>query len=93
MTKIEKMIAFGGKEWSGKRVYFNGEVADKAIGLEYMVYGRKSAKGTNCKSSWLNGEEVSNNSAFKIREDFYYDIESEKFVGVDESLIVVNFSE
>jgi hypothetical protein len=83
---VEKMIDFGGKDWNGKRVYFNGEVAYKAIGLEYMVYGRDGNK----KTSYLNGEKISNNKAFDIAKDFYFDIAKQTFVG-NKSDIVVQF--
>lgn len=91
---IKKMIEFGAKEWKGgdkHRIYFNGDVAHKAIGLEKEVYGRQSRKGSNCRSSWLNGEEISNNKAMSIGANFYYDVVAEKFVG-NRAEIVVDFS-
>ena len=85
-----------GKEWKGgenHRVYFN-ENGNLLIGLEYMVYGRESKKGSNCKSSWLNGEEISNSKAFSLQANrAYYDVKAEKFYGVDESLILDIYKE
>lgn len=88
MTLVEKMVKFGGKEWNGKRVYFNGQVAEKAIGLEYMVYGREGNK----KTSYINGQLISNNRGFSLKKDFYYDIEAGKFVG-NSSEIIVSFEQ
>jgi len=82
---VEKMIAFGGKDWNGKRVYFNGEVAYKAIGLTCENY-----KSGQIKNATLNGEKISNNKAFGIAKDFYFDIEKQTFVG-NKSEIVVQF--
>ena len=82
MTK-ERAIELGGKEWTGgahHRVYFNQDSLVKLYGLEgiNVVNGRPR--------KWLkDGEKISNNKVFSlINAKAYYDVVSDKMVGIDQ---------
>ena len=72
MTK-EKAIEIGGKEWNGKRVYFNGDEQKAAL------YGVKIVG----KDGYIGNEKISRNNLFSIRSSKpYFDIATEKMEGL-----------
>lgn len=61
----QQAIDMGGKDWQGKRVYFNGDAQKAALyGIEI--------KG---KDGYKDGEKISRNNLFKITVSKpYYDV-------------------
>lgn len=81
MTKLEKLIAMGGKEWikgAYHRVYFNYKQIVDIIGLELSYY-----KTGNISCASVNGEQISNCEARRLvaaaNEGIYYDVNADKF--------------
>ena len=71
----EKAIEIGGKEWNGKRVYFNSD-EQKALLHGVTIEG---------KDGYINGEKISRNNLFKIRSSKpYFDIETKEVKGLVE---------
>lgn len=69
----EMAIQMGGKDWQGKRVYFNSEESKAALyGIEI--------KG---KDGYKDGEKISRNNLFKITVSKpYFDIASGELCGL-----------
>lgn len=69
----EKALEIGGKEWKGKRVYFNTD-EQKAFLHGVRIEG---------KDGYVDGEKISRNNLFKIRSTKpYFDIESGRLIGI-----------
>jgi hypothetical protein len=80
-TKVEKLIAMGGKKWEKaglSRIYFNDSAIEKLLGLTVTRYN-----GGNVSSAKdLNGERVSNSKAHMMLSNSrkaYYDIHTDTF--------------
>lgn len=68
----DQAIAMGGKDWNGKRVYFNSDQSKAAI------YGI-DIKG---KDGYKDGEKISRNNLYKITSSKpYFEVETGKIVG------------
>ena len=80
----------GGKRWSKgdkDRVYLQNIDTEAAFGFAPMVLNARGYNGR--KTSWLNGEKISNNAAFKLSSSVahaYYDVTTGSFVGLHSDL-------
>lgn len=71
MTK-EKALEMGGKEWQGKRVYFNSDDQKAAL------YG-VTIQG---KDGYIDGEKISRSNLYKITVSKpYFDVATEELCG------------
>ncbi|SET27533.1 hypothetical protein [Thorsellia anophelis] len=85
MSTEQKLLDLGLESWKGKRIYIKDDFFEVVFGLKLDRY-----KSGQIKKAYLNGEEISNNQAWKLsqREYIYFDIEKNVFVGTEMKPII-----
>lgn len=81
----QKLLGLGLESWKGKRIYIKDDFFEVVFGLKLDRY-----KSGQIKKAYLNGEEISNTQAWKLsqRENIYFDIEKNVFVGTEMKSII-----